>query len=90
VTSTDSQCWGDNDWGQIGNGQAGDKLTRLIQASPVAVSTTTVFTQLAGGGTHTCGLTTTGTVQCWGRGLEGQLGTGAFMYQSVVPANSLL
>jgi len=40
------------------------------------------FTQLALGGTHTCGLTTRGKVWCWGEGREGQLGTGDAASQS--------
>ena len=41
---------------------------------PVAVSGGLVFKQLAGGGAHTCGLTSDGTAYCWGRNASGQLG----------------
>ncbi len=34
------------------------------------------FTQVATGGTHSCGLTSRGTVYCWGYGTNGRLGNG--------------
>jgi alpha-tubulin suppressor-like RCC1 family protein len=37
---------------------------------------TTQITQLAGGGTHTCGIDADSTVVCWGDGRVGQLGGG--------------
>lgn len=38
--------------------------------------TTTAFTQIAVGSHHTCGLTSTGTLWCWGDNSAGQLGDG--------------
>ena len=34
------------------------------------------FTDISLGADHACGLTSDGILYCWGRGLEGQLGTG--------------
>ena len=66
-------CWGDNESGQLGNGSSQSFVT-----SPVYVITSHSFTQIAAGGAHTCGLTDTGHVYCWGDNNEGQLGTGVF------------
>jgi alpha-tubulin suppressor-like RCC1 family protein len=61
-------CWGNNTFGQIGDGGT---ITRL---APVAVSTTSHFTTLAAGFRHVCALATTGTTFCWGENDTGQLG----------------
>jgi alpha-tubulin suppressor-like RCC1 family protein len=65
-------CWGSNYFGQLGSGSAATE-----SLTPVAVTGGHTFTQLAAGWIHTCGLATDGTVWCWGRGEEGELGDGA-------------
>lgn len=65
-------CWGSNFFGQLGSGSAA-----TASASPVAVAGGHTFTELAAGWIHTCGLATDGTIWCWGRGEEGQIGDGA-------------
>jgi len=63
-------CWGDNKFGQLGNG------TLVSAVSPVPVSGELKFKMLSVGATHTCGLTTSGTAYCWGGNWHGQLGIG--------------
>ena len=62
-------CWGYNLFGQLGDGGATG-----FAFSPTAVVGGHTFTDLAAGWLHTCGLRDDGTVWCWGRGGEGQLG----------------
>lgn len=71
-TSTGSvQCWGDNSIGQLGNG-----LTARSSV-PVPVSQLpSGVVALAAGGAHTCALTSTGSIACWGYNNEGALGDG--------------
>ena len=72
-------CWGRGESGQLGVAppsticslDAGDFPCSLV---PVAVDGGLVFEQLAGGGAHTCGLTSDGTAYCWGRNTSGELG----------------
>lgn len=67
----DVYCWGANDVGQLG---VGDRTGR---DSPARVSGFTApVEQLATGDYHSCALLSTGSVACWGRNTEGQLGTG--------------
>ncbi|NBT26562.1 MAG: hypothetical protein EBT09_08440, partial [Actinobacteria bacterium] len=64
-------CWGDNYYGQLGDGFPG--TNRL---SPVAVLGGRSFTGLASGAHHTCGLTGSGTAYCWGSNWSGEIGDG--------------
>jgi alpha-tubulin suppressor-like RCC1 family protein len=61
-------CWGSNADGQLGNG------TLVSSPLPVLVQGGLQFAQIDAGGTHTCGLLTTGEAYCWGRNSSGQLG----------------
>jgi alpha-tubulin suppressor-like RCC1 family protein len=72
-------CWGANDTGQLGNGSTSPSTV------PVTVTGVTDATAVTAGGTtdssniergHACALLTDGTVWCWGRNANGQLGDG--------------
>jgi alpha-tubulin suppressor-like RCC1 family protein len=64
-------CWGSNRSGQLGTGNIGDS-----SAVPVPVVGGLTFSKISAGSRHTCGLTTSGTVYCWGRNFDLQLGHG--------------
>ena len=66
-------CWGDNRFGQIGDGSVG----LLQQASPVEVAGLSDAQSIAAGSAHTCATTAAGAVRCWGANAEGQLGDGS-------------
>ena len=67
-------CWGDNRFGQHGDGNTGTHNTNPVQANPPAGVT---FTQVTAGELHTCALDTDGTAWCWGDDDFEQLGTEA-------------
>jgi alpha-tubulin suppressor-like RCC1 family protein len=65
-------CWGSNGNGQLGDGTTTDRHT------PVAVvGLPAKAVQVEAGGRHTCALLTNGTVWCWGKGGNGELGNGS-------------
>src|SRR2546423_1631315 len=64
------RCWGDNGFGQLGDGTTIDRLI------PVAVSGLTNAVAIAAGSCHTCALRAAGTARCWGSNGSGQLGDG--------------
>jgi hypothetical protein len=61
VTDGTVRCWGNNQWGQIGNG------TFANQSTPVTVAGIQNAVQIVAAGEITCALLDDGTVQCWGR-----------------------
>jgi len=76
LDSQDLHCWGYGGKGQLGYGNTDDigdnELPDTIDHVPVG-GTITGFTA---GGTHTCAVSTIGTVRCWGENTYGQLGYG--------------
>jgi alpha-tubulin suppressor-like RCC1 family protein len=78
------QCWGDNQFGQLGNG-----TSHTIERSPVAVSGLSgKVVAIAAGAFHTCALSSAGAVQCWGENTYGELGNGTSLNSSTPVAVS--
>lgn len=76
----DLMCWGQDQFGQLGN----DIFSRRGVGIPVAVPLTGSGAQVEGGEWHTCALLKyTGTVHCWGRDNNGELGNGPDRAQTV-------
>jgi len=70
-------CWGNNVYGQLGNGVQGDGTDPYLYIRvPVAVTmpSSTIFSSMSLGDSHTCALTTNAIVYCWGINQTGQLG----------------
>jgi alpha-tubulin suppressor-like RCC1 family protein len=77
------RCWGWN-----GDGQLGVAITTPFTFEPQTVTGLPfAATAVSSGAYHTCALLTDGTVWCWGRGNDGQLGTG-YADPSVTPAET--
>jgi alpha-tubulin suppressor-like RCC1 family protein len=77
VTSAGAvQCWGYNVEGELGN-SATTTSSPYGSSVPVAVTgLASGISGVAGGASHSCALSTTGAVQCWGYNGEGELGNG--------------
>jgi alpha-tubulin suppressor-like RCC1 family protein len=74
------RCWGFNAQGELGLGDTqgrGDALGEMGANLPlVDLGPGRTALQVAAGGYQTCARFDDGTVKCWGRNLEGQLGLG--------------
>jgi alpha-tubulin suppressor-like RCC1 family protein len=71
-------CWGDNQYGQLGDGTNNDSIMPepVVQLQDVK--------QVAGGEYHTCAVLNDGSVYCWGDNRNSQLGNGT-QTSSAVP-----
>ncbi len=66
-----AQCWGENRSGQVGNDSTFD-----ASLPTDVVGLTSGVIRIAAGSGHTCALTSSGGVKCWGANGSGQLGDG--------------
>src|SRR5438034_1321353 len=66
------RCWGDNTWGELGNGAVlvSPSPTSPVTPTPTPVTVSGITTAVAieAGVFHMCALLRDGTLQCWGRG----------------------
>jgi alpha-tubulin suppressor-like RCC1 family protein len=71
VTTEDiAFCWGENDFGQLGDGSMRESHL------PVRVSGDVRFRSVTAGWRFSCGISVDAIAYCWGRGVWGQLGDG--------------
>ncbi|NIQ52402.1 MAG: RCC1 repeat-containing protein, partial [Gammaproteobacteria bacterium] len=66
-------CWGNNGFGQLGDGGVENNVATPIQVEGSG-SGSLVFTSVSAGFAHTCGVTTAQEAYCWGDNGFGQLG----------------
>ena len=78
-------CWGNNDYGQLGDG------TQERQPTPVRVSgMSSSVANVALGSYNSCALLISGAVKCWGRNENGQLGDGTTTKRNTPVSNTML
>lgn len=77
------KCWGKNQYGKLGNGattQANIPVDVIGLGAPV--------TDVIAGESHTCALTNSGGVKCWGNNARGQLGNNS-VTTSMTPRDTI-
>jgi hypothetical protein len=69
LTTGGVKCWGSNEHGELGDG------TTIDRATPVNVAgLSRGMTAVGVGGVHSCAVSGTGAVKCWGNNASGDLG----------------
>lgn len=71
MSSGGVQCWGSGAMGQLGHQAFADSLVPVS-----AADIESGMEAIAAGGNHTCALSKTGSITCWGANENGQLGNG--------------
>lgn len=83
------KCWGRNDAGQLGQGDAanrGDEPGELEALSPVDLGPGATAIAIDAG-THTCVILSSGGIKCWGPNTQGQLGLGDTLPRGITPGD---
>ena len=73
LTGGGMRCWGDNEYGQLGDGTL---IERLIPVNVNGLAGS--VSAITAGGYHTCALIS-GAAKCWGDNEDGQLGEGVIL-----------
>jgi Regulator of chromosome condensation (RCC1) repeat len=76
-------CWGQNTYGQLGNGSVANSL---VPTGVIGLGSGVL--QVASGDNHRCALLVGGSVRCWGLNANGQLGNSSVSNSSVPVAVS--
>lgn len=71
-------CWGSNDFGQLGT-----STVPIQSTSPTPVESESRYSVISAGGDHTCALSQTGELSCWGRNDFGQVGDGSLVSRTL-------
>ena len=85
LASGQVQCWGGNEYGQLGDGMLGEDAT-----TPQPVGGVTDAVELVSGSYHTCVVRKGRNVTCWGRNNRGQLGDGSTVDRAYPVATAAL
>ena len=73
------KCWGDNSFGQLGDGTTIDRMV----LTEVSLDSSRTAVSITSGKDHSCSILDNGDLQCWGRNNYGQLGDGTISHSSL-------
>lgn len=76
-------CWGDNTYGQLGNGSSVAYSSTPVKVYSFGVLAGKTPVDISSGTRHTCVIDSGGKAYCWGEGQHGELGDGGTSDSSV-------
>ena len=83
------KCWGSDDDGRRGDGGgSGGSVTTSPPSTTISLPAGRTATQISAGEAHACALLDDGSVVCWGRNTEGELGDGTTTQRNSPTATS--
>jgi alpha-tubulin suppressor-like RCC1 family protein len=85
TTTGNIKCWGDNSMGQLGVGSNPQPV--YSPSAYVGLGTGVTAAQMSAGSYHNCFASASRQLKCWGRNVEGQLGTGSGLSYELVPSS---
>jgi len=74
-------CWGRGADGRLGYGGSSNQTRPTLVGSPTALQ----WSSISAGAQHTCAITTSNDLYCWGENTRGQLGMGSTGFDRFVP-----
>ncbi len=80
-------CWGSDEFGQLGNDPAFGVGVVSDTPVPVALPAARTATSVSAGRAHTCAILDDGSVWCWGRDEQAELGNDIRLVSSGVPVH---
>jgi alpha-tubulin suppressor-like RCC1 family protein len=77
IAAGELYCWGSSPYGECGNGASTTNPIPFSLSAPIALpSGQSSWVSVTSGGSHTCAITDTQSMYCWGRRNSGQTGIG--------------
>ncbi len=87
MTNTQVKCWGDNPYGQLGDGTNTRRQLPVDVKDSAGTGLLTGVMAISGGTWHVCALMNDSGVKCWGDNLESQLGDNNAPIDSWIPVD---